>query len=525
MVNTVTPVLSQVVNGSEVNDLPLPTRNAASLVLLVPGTTNANSHGSEQGTTKQLPDTTSISVNGTRTDQIAFNLDGADNQDLLSNTNDPFPFPDAVQEFSVQTNDFSAQYGENAGAVVNVVSKSGTNQWHGDAFEYLRNDVFNARNSFEQKTDPLKQNQFGGTIGGPIKKNKSFIFFGYQRTTISDTLGGQSAVVPTPANLNGDFSNYLTTGPTNPLGSAVQLTDPVTGAPIPGNLLTADPNTPVNTVAVNLSKYLPVSSESPNGTVFFTPLEGQRLDEFDIRFDQTVRGQDHLTGRAYIDRFTSLPSYDGTDVLTLQNNYSGDGSTVQSQNYMISYAWAKSATFVNTTYLSYLRTASDRSEGGNVPQLGTLGANVPQLPKSEGGLRTLSVPGYFGVGLFTNGAFYRNSADIRDDANWVHGNHTITFGGDWEHDQSIVRNTNLENGSLAFDASDYTDNALANFITGNLYSYAQDSGNWSDQHQNAQGIFIQDAWHASRRLTLDGGLRWEPQVPIQEVDGRVQQFF
>ncbi len=134
-------------------------------------------------------------------------------------------------------------------------------------------------------------------------------------------------------------------------------------------------------------------------------------------------------------------------------------------------------------------------------------------------------PGYFGVGLFTNGAFYRNSADIRDDANWVHGNHTITFGGDWEHDQSIVRNTNLENGSLAFDASDYTDNALANFITGNLYSYSEDSGNWSDQHQNAQGIFIQDAWHASRRLTLDGGLRWEPQVPIQEVDGRVQQFF
>src|SRR5579883_1141187 len=119
-VNTVSPTLSQVVNEAQVMNLPLLGRNAANLTLLVPGTTNANGHGTQQGTTKQLPDTTSISVNGARTDQIAYNLDGADNQDLLSNTNDPFPFPDAVQEFSVQTSNFSAQYGENAGAVVNV---------------------------------------------------------------------------------------------------------------------------------------------------------------------------------------------------------------------------------------------------------------------------------------------------------------------------------------------------------------------------------------------------------------------
>jgi hypothetical protein len=525
-VNTVSPTLSQVVNEAQVMNLPLLGRNAANLTLLVPGTTNANGHGTQQGTTKQLPDTTSISVNGARTDQIAYNLDGADNQDLLSNTNDPFPFPDAVQEFSVQTSNFSAQYGENAGAVVNVVSKSGTNQWHGDAFEFLRNKVFNARNFFATKVDPLKQNQFGGTIGGPIKKDHSFIFFGYQRTTISTTLGGQNAVIPTEANLHGDFSNYLTPDPTvNPLGKVVQLKDPVTGLPIPGNNLTTDPNTPLNPVALSFSSHLPLSSESPNGTVFFTPLNGQTLNEFDVRFDQTVRRQDHLTARAYIARFNAIPSFDGTDLLTLQNNFSGDGSTVQSQNYLLSYTWAKSATFVNTAYLSYLRTGSNRFQGANVPQLSEMGVKIYQLPKDQGGYHGFGVSGYFGIGSFTGGAFYRNSVDIRDNASWMYGRHTLGFGGDFEHDQSIVRNTDRENGDWSFQGSDFLGNALANFLTGNLYSFTQTSGNYSDQHQNVQGLYLEDQWRATARLTLDGGLRWEPQVPMQEIYGRIEQFF
>lgn len=171
-VNTVSQELSQVIETSRLSNLPLNGRNAADLTLLVPGAVSAiaSNSGTLQGDTKQVPGAEAIAVNGARPDQIGYNLDGANNQDLMSNTNNPFPFPDALQEFSVQTNSFDAQYGNNAGAVVNVVTKSGTNQWHGDAFEFVRNSIFNARNYFADKVDPLKRNQFGVTID-PVALN------------------------------------------------------------------------------------------------------------------------------------------------------------------------------------------------------------------------------------------------------------------------------------------------------------------------------------------------------------------
>src|SRR4029079_3556133 len=164
-VNTVSQELSQAIESSRVSDLPLNGRNAADLTLLVPGAVSAiaNNSGALQGDTKQVPGAEAIAVNGARPDQIGYNLDGGNNEDLMSNTNDPFPFPDALQEFSVQTNSFDAQYGNNAGAVVNVVTKSGTNDFHGDLFEFVRNGYFNARNYFANAKDPLKRNQFGAT--------------------------------------------------------------------------------------------------------------------------------------------------------------------------------------------------------------------------------------------------------------------------------------------------------------------------------------------------------------------------
>ena len=197
----------------------------------------ANNSGALQGDTKQIPGAEAIAVNGTRPDQIGYNLDGGNNEDLMSNVNDPFPFPDALQEFSVQTNSFDAQYGNNAGAVVNVVTKSGTNQWHGDVFEFVRNRVFNARNYFANTKDPLKRNQFGATIGGPIHKNTTFFFFGWQKTIIRSVNNATNAIVPTAANLTGDFSNYLTVGSTNPLATSgnTNICNPFTHAPFASN--------------------------------------------------------------------------------------------------------------------------------------------------------------------------------------------------------------------------------------------------------------------------------------------------
>ncbi len=529
MVDRVTPVLSQVLETSRVINLPLNGRNAADLTLLVPGTVSANGHGVQQGNTKQVPGAESIAVNGARADQISYNLDGSSNEDLMSNTNNPFPFPDALQEFSVQTNSFDAQYGANVGAVVNVVTKSGTNSWHGDAFEFVRNRVFNANNYFSTTRDPLKRNQFGGTIGGPIKQGHSFIFFGYQATRIRTVGNGQTATLPTPANLAGDFSNYETVNPGNPKGKVVQILNPTTGAPFTG-----DTGLPVDPVAVAFAKYLPISQEGVDGRVTFGLPDVENLNEYVVRFDQVVRQKDKLFGRFYLDRYVHAPPFDGKNLLT-----DGTGSTVQTQNYALGYTWIASPTVVNNTVVSFERAASTRGQGGNVPQMNTLGSNIFQLPQSQGGIRSFNVSNYFnpGGGAFTDGRFIRNTSGVRDQLVWSHGKHTFSFGGDFEHDQSNIRNTDLENGSWTFTddspalAAYQTAScptcaglAAANFVIGHLHSFSQTSGDFSDSRENVIGIFGEDTWNVRPRLTLTLGLRWEPQGVMKEIYGRTEQF-
>ena len=390
-VNTVSPVLSQVIEHSRVTDLPLNGRNAADLTLLVPGavSANGNNSGALQGDTKQIPGAEAIAVNGARPDQIGYNLDGANNEDLMSNVNLPFPFPDALQEFSVQTNSFDAQYGNNAGAVVNVVTKSGTNEFHGDLFEFVRNREFNARNYFATTKDPLKRNQFGGVIGGPIFKNHSFIFFGWQKTIVRSINNAGNAVIPIAQNLTGDFTNYLTAGAANnPLGSktATLTGNPWTHTPfaqtnvIPSNLI--DP------VALNMIKLLPVSSASASGSITYgTPLK-QNFDEYVARFDQNLRGQDRLFGRFYYNKYFHAPTYDGKNLLTV-----GPGSTILVQNYALGYTSIFSPSVVNSLTLDIVRSASDRGQqggpGGTVPDMKTFGSSVPQLPTAQSGIRRL----------------------------------------------------------------------------------------------------------------------------------------
>lgn len=515
LVNTVTPVLNQVIEQSRVINLPLNGRNAADLTLLVPGTTGANGHGTQQGNSKQVPGAESIAVNGARPDQISYNLDGGNNEDLMSNTNNPFPFPDALQEFSVQTNNFGSQYGANAGAVVDVVTKSGTNNWHGDAFEFVRNRVFNARNFFANQRDPLKRNQFGGTVGGPIRKDTSFIFFGYQGTRIRTQNNARNTILPTAANLTGDFSNYLSKDPAvNPKGKVIQIKNPTTGAVFAGDI-----GIPVSPVAAAMAKFLPISQAAPNGRITFGTPSVQNFNEYVTRFDQVVRGQDRLFARFYLNRFVNAPPYDGKSLLTVAT-----GSTVQTQNYAVGYTWVAKPTFVNNVVVNVVRAASVRGQGGNVPQFSDFGAAIFQLPKSEGGIRAFGISGgFFGVGDFTDAKFIRNTGEIRDQSTWTHGKHTLNFGGNFERDQSNIRNTDLENGSFQF-SDDLSGLSLANFVMGHLHSFSQTSGDFSDSRQNVIGLYVEDKWKARPRLSLTLGLRWEPQGVIKEIFGRTEQF-
>ncbi len=517
-VDTVSPVISQVIEQSRAVDLPLNGRNAADLTTLAAGTENANGHGVQQGSTKQIPGTESISINGARPDQISYNLDGATNEDLLANTNNPFPFPDALQEFSVQTNSFDTQYGTNAGGVVNVVTKSGTNSFHGDAFEFVRNRAFNARPYFANVVDPLKRNQYGATIGGPIVKDHTFFFFGYQGTQVRTQNSANNTILPTQANLTGDFSNYLSANPgVNPLGKVIQINNPATGSPFPGDMI---PASMVNPVAVNMSKFLPISQAAANGRITFQTPDIENTNEFVGRIDQTVRGQDKLFFRFDVVHYYLAPPYNGQSLLTV-----GTGSTVQTMNYALGYTWIISPTLVNNLVADVVRSASDRTQGGNVPQFSDFGAVAPQLPKAQGGIRGFGIQqGYFGIGNFTDGAFVRNTGEIRDHATWTRGRHTIDFGGNFERDQSNIRNTDLENGSWNF-ASNLSGLALANFVIGHMSSYSQTSGNYSDQRENVIGVYVADKWKVLPTFTLTMGLRWEPQAVMKEIFGRTEQFW
>jgi hypothetical protein len=175
-VDTTTSTLSQVIVSKQIEDLPLNGRNPVQVALLVPGTIQAPANNADQGQYKTVPLAITVSANGSRANQTGFYLDGSSTNDIYTNVNQPFSFPDALQEFSVQTSDYTARYGGNSGAVVNAITHGGANEFHGDLFEFVRNAVFNARNYFATVRDQLKLNQFGGVVGGPIVRNKTFSF-------------------------------------------------------------------------------------------------------------------------------------------------------------------------------------------------------------------------------------------------------------------------------------------------------------------------------------------------------------
>src|SRR3954470_21362686 len=234
MVNTQTGALSQVVQQQYIQELPLNGRNAAQLIRMVPGVVTGV--GTTTAGYANNSDTINISVNGTRGNEVNYRLDGATHMDNVTNLNATYPNPDALQEFAVQTSNYSAQYGNFSGAVVNVVTRSGSNQLHGSLFEFVRNGALNARNFFAAQSDNLKRNQFGGAVGGPIVHNRLFWFSSYQGTVVHNTSFTNTATVPSAAVRRGDFNE-----------TGRNITDPLTNQPFPNRTIPADRILPIAT--------------------------------------------------------------------------------------------------------------------------------------------------------------------------------------------------------------------------------------------------------------------------------------
>jgi hypothetical protein len=511
-VNTTTGVLSQVVDQQRMIEMPLNGRNAASLTMLVAGAALTTAGGVDQGATKTFPMGVTISINGAKQSQMSYNLDGGNNTDIQTNINQPFPFPDALQEFSVQTSNYSARYGGNAGGVVNVISKSGTNDFHGSAFEFVRNPVFNAHNYFSSSVDTIKRNQFGGTVGGPIKKDKTFIFGGYQHTILNSN-SSRAGTVPTKANVGGDFTNLLDpNSPNNPTpGKTTQILDPTTGKPFPINNVI--PVGRLDPAAVAFEKMLPQPTTG-NGQIRYLQPDAQTFNEYLVRGDHSFTDFDRLTARYFYDKYTDAAQFDPANLLTYQ-----DSANIVSHNAVLSETHVFSSQLLNEANLSWSRVGSLREPPPGAPSMSSFG-----IKAYDGGLaaiQNVQVAGYFTVGSDPPAGFMRNSYRLNDDLSWIRGRHSLHIGGAIQRDLYDVRNSTNIPGDYRFTATN-TKNGAASFLLGQINQLTQGSGQFAVLRNNFYSAYIQDDFHATQRLTLNLGLRYEPFSPWRSLMGLMQ---
>jgi Outer membrane receptor for monomeric catechols len=521
-VDTTTGTLSQVIDEKRVNDLPLNGRNAAALTTLVPGVVVAPSANIDQGQTKTFPVVAAVTINGTRANQVNYMLDGGNNVDEYTNVNAPFPMPDALQEFSVQTSNYNAEYGQNAGGVVNIITRSGSNQFHGDAFEYLRNRVFNAANYFsyvgtKKTVDPLKRNQFGGTIGGPVMiphlyngANKTFFFFGVQSTRLRTNGVGGTAFLPTPSQLAGTF-----TGVSSP------ILNPKTLLPYPCTptgatfTCTINPND-YNKSSLALLKYLPTISGSDGTYQFFRPSK-QNFIEYTGRVDQALGANDHLTLRYFYDSFDNAGVLDTTDLLS----YS-DQAAIRYHNALISETHTFNDHLLNNFSLSYQIEDASRGPLAGAPDVNDLGVNVWQPAFKQ--INQIQVTNFFTIGDNPAASFRRNNYTLADDLHWVIGSHTMSFGFHGELAKVDVDNQYQQPGVFQFNSNASISNPLADYLLGGLTNFQQASGQYFNNRYHVTGYYAQDSWKVNRRLTLNYGIRYEPFAPQHESHEREGMF-
>ena len=533
-VDTTTSTLSQVVDTARVNELPLNGRNAASLTTLTAGVNVAPNIASiDQGNTKTFPVVVLITANGARTNMSNYLLDGANNVDEYTNVNAPFPFPDALQEFSVQTSNYAAEYGQNAGGVTNIITKSGSERYHGDLFEYLRNRVFNAHDHFSTittngvltpYTDPLKRNQFGGVLGGPVSiphlwsMKKGFFFGGYQGSRWRDTVATTSsnASLPSTANQAGQFAFTSASTPT----TSTCIYDPLNKACFPytsaggNNYVATIPTARFDKAALALLNYIPVAAA--NGTPFsYLQNNSQNYDEFVGKYDQELSAKDHMSMRYFLDKFHFVGVLDPKNYLTYQ-----DQSDITYQSAMVSETHTFSDNLLNSLILSYQREGSVRGPLPGGINVGTLGVNIwqPAFPSFQ----SVSISGDFSFGQNPWATFKRSNITLAEDMHWVKNTHNVSFGFHGEMSRLEVINDNGQPGSFGFNATT-TNNAMASYFLGYLSSFSQASGSFQNGKGKFIGTYVQDSWKPTHRLTLNYGLRWEPFIP-QTADGRIGQF-
>jgi hypothetical protein len=538
-VETTSTQLGVVIDSATMTAVPLNGRSFTDLLQLQPGVSpyKATSEGGDRPVSGDL-NAGNQSVNGGREASNAFMINGADSNEGVNNGAAIVPNLDSIAQFRIITNNFDAEYGNFSGGQVNVVTKSGTNAIHGDAFDFLRNTDLDARNYFAPERGVYIQNIFGGVVGGPIRKDKMFLFVDFQGTK---QIQGATQNYPVPSaadrtgnlsDLSGDLSgtvqgtswaNVLTQrlGYTVTPGEAYSGCTSNTDCVFPNSII---PTQAWDTPAANLLKYIP---QQNNGNNFATAAYSQRLSDYKggVRFDATSHFG-NLFAYYFLDKFTSDNPYGG-------GNVPGFAAANQGKAQMLNLGITTTfkGNSVNDFRFAYLRDVN--LQGVPTGSLGTtlssLGFVSPWGP--TGGIGPID-PAYEAVPNISlnNFAFgvpadtlrqYNNTFQWIDNFTKIVGSHTLQFGASYHYDQINERNYYGENGSFGFNGQE-TGNDFADFLIGAPVNFIQASLQLLDSRSNYVGAYAQDSWRATSNLTLNMGLRYEISTPWYDTQNKLE---
>ena len=482
--------VGQVIDNQRVLELPLNGRNSQQLIILAGGAVAGGTQSTNRGYPVQL-----ISVGGGLNNGLTYLLDGGTHNEPYINGNLPLPFPDALQEFKVETSSVPAQYGQHSAGAVTAVTKSGTNGFHGTLFEFLRNGDLNARNTFAAARDGLKRNQFGGVLGGPVVKNKLFFFFGDQFTRTRSVPTTTIDVIPTPQVMAGDWTAI--TSPACNGGRQITLKAPFVNNQISPALY--------STPAVNLVKRFPTVN-NPCGLDAFGRVSNSNEQFIVGRVDYQQSARNTIFGRYMVARLDQIGDYNGTDVLSAsQPNYMRRAhSLILGDTYLISNS------MVSSFRATLLRTVNAKS----VPDFFTfsdLGVSNVYYPPSYGKISEVTDTGLFTLFRATLTPGNTNSTDyqLAEDLSMTHGAHQIGFGADFIQSTLNYLSGTQAPGAFTFSATN-TGSAMGDLMLGDASRWLQSQlvGWYPRQHYVA--MYVQDTWKASSHLSVIAGLRWEP---------------
>ena len=583
LVDTTSTQLGAVVDDRTVSQLPLNSRDTYQFLQLQPGV--MSTVGSSNSIVYGSNNAGAVSVNGGRGRSNNFSVNGGDANDQFVNLPTVQPAPDSIQEFKVLTNTFDAEYGRNSGSVVNVVTKSGTNAFHGNAYEFFRNKALNAQGYLNAVKPDFKQNQFGGTFGGPIKKDRTFFFASYEGRRIREGIASPVVTVPTAAERPsatqpfGDFSsvgpfggvmvddgvaNTLNNRPgcSSALGGPVPLPSATSGGQVAWSSVFPNSVIPLacmDATAVDLLQLVP-GSTNPQGTIQTVPVQPERGDQFTVKIDHRINDKQNFSGYYYFDDHHEVLPF--AQFQAAGANVPGFASIVgeRFQQWNLTHTWTLSNTTVNEFRFNYNREAQATFQHpqrtsllqdscppapswlttavGSVPCFsdGTPSNATgihPGLGPQHEGLPFIQISGGFTIGNNGEGELPQigNSFQWSDSVTKVSGRHTLKFGGDVRRqrfDQTLYFNVNGEffysgSGSNSVVGSSGA-NFYPDFLLGLPDSYGQGSAQVEHVRSTATYLFAQDSWKIKPNVTLNYGLRWELNTPIADISKHVQTF-